>query len=391
MPLIQILEKSPDIVLQYNIKQIVTAAGNGVLLDNSECCKELRHYLANIHMEKLFEHANYCLANSFEKSGQVLQDIVNEMGRRLDYSVENGLYQGKQNQIGYDGIWKSLDNNSIVIEIKTTDTYRINLDKIAEYRNKLIDADKITKQSSILVVVGRNDTGDLEAQIRGSKHAWDIRVISVEALIKLVEVKIKSDEDETTKQIQNLLQPIEYTRLDNIIDIIFTAAKDIEAADETGEVPEENREERNKNNTPREILDSVRNRIIAAISKKEKATLIAHKRVQYGSSDKKVRVVCPVSKQYNGEGYWFAYHPRYNIFLQEAKQGYFALGCIGQNFGYAIPHSVMIKLLNSMNVTPRGEKTYWHVHLDPNGKNGFDLSLKRGEKFNLDNYKINIS
>jgi hypothetical protein len=28
-------------------------------------------------------------------SGLVLQDIINELGRRLDYQVENGLYQGR--------------------------------------------------------------------------------------------------------------------------------------------------------------------------------------------------------------------------------------------------------------------------------------------------------
>jgi hypothetical protein len=46
-----------------------------------------------------------CLLKSFEKSGFVLQDIVNEFGRRLDYSVESGLYQGKSTAIGFDGIW----------------------------------------------------------------------------------------------------------------------------------------------------------------------------------------------------------------------------------------------------------------------------------------------
>jgi hypothetical protein len=41
-------------------------------------------------------------------------------------------------------------------------------------------------QSSILIVVGREDTGDLEAQIRGSRHAWDVRLISVDALLRLM-------------------------------------------------------------------------------------------------------------------------------------------------------------------------------------------------------------
>jgi hypothetical protein len=73
-----------------------------------------------------------------------------------------------------------------VAEVKTTDTYRIALDSIAGYRQKLLAAKTFSEPSSILILVGRQDTGELEAQIRGSRHAWDIRLISVDALLKLV-------------------------------------------------------------------------------------------------------------------------------------------------------------------------------------------------------------
>jgi hypothetical protein len=33
----------------------------------------------------------------------VLQDIVNELGRRLDFDVENGLYQGKKTAVVLTG------------------------------------------------------------------------------------------------------------------------------------------------------------------------------------------------------------------------------------------------------------------------------------------------
>ncbi len=185
MPLIELWQRSADIVLKYNIKQIVSSAGDGVLSDSTECSKELRHYLNNIPTEKLFEHVDYCLESSFDRSGYVLQDIVNELGRRLDYVVSDGLYQGRINKIGFDGIWTAPDGWSIVLEIKTTDAYRINLDAIAQYRTKLIESGDITARSSMLIVVGRSDTGDLEAQIRGSRHAWDTRIISLDALTNL--------------------------------------------------------------------------------------------------------------------------------------------------------------------------------------------------------------
>lgn len=164
----------------------------------------------------------------------VLQDLVNELGRRLDYVVTNGRYQGTSNSIGFDGIWKS-EGHTIIVEVKTTDAYRIPLDKIATYRTRLHSTGQIDGLSSILVVVGREDTGEPEAQVRGSRHAWDVRLISAEALLKLVQLKEDSDDPETGRKIRSLLAPMEYTRLDAMIDVMFTAAKDVEATlSETG-------------------------------------------------------------------------------------------------------------------------------------------------------------
>ena len=64
--------------------------------------------------------------------------------------------------------------------------HRIQLDKIAEYRQKLSTAKQISEPSSILILVGREDTGELEAQIRGSRQPGDMRLISIDALLKLV-------------------------------------------------------------------------------------------------------------------------------------------------------------------------------------------------------------
>ena len=68
-----------------------------------------------------------------------------------------------------------------VIEVKTTSAYQLRLDTIAKYRLTLVEQGQLSEeQSSILIVVGRDDTSDLEAQIRGFGYAWDIRLISVE-------------------------------------------------------------------------------------------------------------------------------------------------------------------------------------------------------------------
>ena len=74
-----------------------------------------------------------------------------------------------------------------IAEVKTTDVYRLSLETTAGYRRELIKNGAIPEDSSsILYVVGRSSTTELEAQVRGSRHAWDIRLISVDALFGLV-------------------------------------------------------------------------------------------------------------------------------------------------------------------------------------------------------------
>jgi hypothetical protein len=181
MPLLAFWASNPKEVSQSTIEQIVAMAGDGVLKDNGPCSNELREYLKQTDSGQLGKYIEHCLSSGFTKSGSVFQDLVNELGRRLDYKVTNGRYQGTQNSIGFDGIWSSPEGQAIVAEVKTTDAYTVKLDTIATYREKLLQSNEIAQPSSVLIVVGRQDTGELEAQIRGSRHAWDIRLISADA------------------------------------------------------------------------------------------------------------------------------------------------------------------------------------------------------------------
>jgi hypothetical protein len=242
MPLLTLWSSSREAVSQFTIEQVVATAGNGVLKDSSDCSAELREYLSQVDTVSLSKYVEHCLSSSFQKGGMVLQDLVNELGRRLDYKVTNGRYQGTSNAIGYDGIWVSPEGHTIVAEVKTTDAYRISLDTIAKYRAQLINSAQIGASSSVLIIVGRDDTGELEAQVRGSRHAWDIRLISADALLKLVRLKESSDGLETGRKIRSLLSPMEYTRLDTMIDIMFTTATDVEQASQISE-PESARQE----------------------------------------------------------------------------------------------------------------------------------------------------
>lgn len=371
MPLLSFWKSAKDDVLKMTIEQIVSSAGDGNLLDNSPSCFEFREFLSVAPIERLFDYARHCLENSFNKSGIVLQDIVNEFGRRLDFEAENGLYQGKRNSIGYDGIWRAKGEPDLIIEVKTTDYVTVRLEKLAEYKEKLLAEGRIGKNASILIVVGREDTGALEAQVRGSRYAWEMRLISIERLIKLVQINEKSADASTLNQIRQLLQPFEYTKIDKIIDVIFTTAVNVESQQEieqeaaAGTDEEDEQEVGRQIRTDPDLLNAKRQQAVDAFASLKGKELVRRSKTLFWSPDKKFRVCCAVSKRYEVKGeyqpYWYAYHPSWDTFLAQGKEGYFILSCMDRNEAFAIPHSWIAQNKKNMNVTERGERSYWHV------------------------------
>ena len=371
-----------------SIEQIIHFTGDGKLRDNSKTPGELRDFLANIPADMLTQYITECLESSFNQSGMVLQDLVNEVGRRLGFKVTNGLYRGGATKIAYDGLWETADNHHIVIEVKTTDAYQINLDTQAVYRQKLIDAGEIKKDtSSILLVVGRNDTGGLEAQTRGSRHAWDTRIISVDALIKLMRIKESLTDKNTVTQIHQVLKPLEYTRVDQLIDIIFKTSEDLQfdSSDDISEPPEGMNAEK-KRSTP----VNFHKECISKISHKLGVPLIKHGRCSYSSADKSIQVLSIVSKEYHLNGilrYWYAFRPSQQELLKSGKESYIALGCGSAEKIILMPYEDFEPHLSIMRTTETDERFYWHVEIFEKNDQ-FLLYKSTDEGIQISNYKL---
>jgi hypothetical protein len=105
MALIDLWKTSKAELDEKKLQQIMAISGDGKLANDSTASKELRDFLRIIPSEKLSEYAQQCLGNHFDQSGLALQDIVNEMGRRLGFVVTEGLYRGKKGVSGHDGLW----------------------------------------------------------------------------------------------------------------------------------------------------------------------------------------------------------------------------------------------------------------------------------------------
>ena len=328
-----------------------------------------------------------------------MQDIINQIGTRLGFTIEHGLYRGKQNDIGFDGIWTSTEGHSLVLEVKTTDAYRINLDTIAEYRKKLIEQNRISKtQSSILIVVGRQDTGDLEAQIRGSQHAWDIRLLSTDSLLKLLSLKETLNDTKTIQQINELLKPREYTRIDKLIELIFLTSKDLQLAEQTDEdiqeieeLPAEKKKRKSSDDkaTPVNFHEQCLTRITANLN----INFIKQTRISYTNKDKTTGLICAISKphkQGQHEKFWFAFHPHQNDFLKTLDNAYVAFGCGTPDKLFLIPYKEFEPLVKSFWTTENEDRMYWHVVIH-NRDNKYLLAqpqIEKGSLVDITKYKV---
>jgi hypothetical protein len=400
--LVQMWKEDQDNIESKKLHQLISFTGDGKI-ETENTSKQLRDYFSEISSNKLFFYIEECLVDKFENSGFVLQDLINEIGRRLDFDVVNGRYRGRKGQNGFDGKWTAFDDHTIIVESKTSDAYRIKLDKINEYKQKLIQNGEIrSEKSSILIIVGREDTGDLEAQIRGSKYAWDIRLISVNSLIQLLKLKETFNDSKTIYQIYEVLKPQEYTKIDKLIDLIFLTAQDAELDDEekidTVEdvdiiIPNKSsyskKEESNKEKTSskfhQECIDEINNKINVRLKKKL--------RTLYSTDDLKMGVVVSVSKKYkqgNKDKYWFAYHPYYKSNLNGFEERYIVYACGSEANLFLIPVDILESLKERMWSTEKNDKIYWHINifLEDDGNYYLQLPNPSSELLDLTQYKI---
>ena len=377
------------------IQQIVSFAGeDGVLKDNSTAQSELRDYFLSVQPDELKAHLEDCLENKFDSKGFVLQDLVNEIGRRINFEVENGRYRGVRNETGFDGIWK-IQDYSFVIETKTTAHYAISLENVAKYRRELIQQEKVSEDSSVLFIVGNEDTLALEQQIRGSEFSWNMRILGLEALLKLMKIYVESSSDDVGRKIVDMLKPVEYTKIDSIVDIVFATSIDKENQEET--IDEENLEETIDNNQSRLPHDTVKGKrelIVSCFSAYKKKSLIRRKVALFSDSDNSLKVAILVSKYYDSgtSDYWYTYHPATEKFLSGGKEAYIIYGCIDEDYAFAIPLQLMEQFKDSIITHFVGEdkKECWHIYFRKRDNSMFLYLSNTKEEIDINQYKIDL-
>lgn len=393
MALLDLWRTSQTQLENKRVHQILAVAGSGRLQDGSDTSLEFRAFLSHIPSRVVIRYADQCLSEKqkFDQGGLALQDVINEIGRRLGFHVEDGRYKGTQGQSGHDGLWSS-DVGSLVVEVKTTDAYRINLDTLAGYRRQLIQSGRIADDaSSILIVVGRQDTGDLEAQIRGSRYGWNIRLISVDALVRLARLKETVDDPAILRKISGILAPQEFTKVDGIIDLVFATAEDVKPEADTpagGPDVGANGNQGGAAASPSAFYDAC----IATAARHLGTPLLRESRTFYMSPNKTIGVLCLLSKTHASRSaprYWFGLHPKHKELLDNVGQGSIVLGCGAPYRMLVIPWRDFEPWIAGMGKTESEERFYWHISID-----GTKLELQRRKgqpKISLRKYLIEDS
>lgn len=393
MGIIELYRNNREDIESKKISQIIAFCGDGNLKDNSRTSLELKEFLSEVPTELIKKYVLECSSETFKDNGFILQDILNEIGTRLGFDVKAGLYRGSSNKNGLDGLWEN-DENSLVIEVKTTDAYRINLDTLVKYRERG-KQDDIFKNENVyfLLIVLREDTGDLEAQIRGSRISWDTRLISVDSLIKLLDIKEGSDNPDIIKRIQDILIPIEYTRLDNIINLAFSAMEDDKSLED--EIPRLELE--NDNSTRVREIDHESNKYILSEGIKKAERYLGYQikkenRSIYKHEDSGQLIVCKVSKKYvKNEDitmYWFGfYFSQYNL-LDSREDSFILLGCGAASNIFLLPFQNFKEKILKLNSTI-SDSSFYHISIKQINEKYYFL-IPNEEEIDISNYILSL-
>lgn len=366
------------------LSELIQACGEGRFRDGSESSLKFRAFLERASVESLGNYTKSILTERLPDGGLLLQDVVNAVGSRLGFDVEPGLYRGRKGKIGFDGLWMS-DEADFVVEVKTSDAYRINLDTVAGYVKEIRNSGRdLTKDLSILLVVGRQDTGDLEAQVRGSKHAWETRIIGVEALLEVAEACEEYASEQTKRSVRELLLPEDYMRLDSVLRKIVTAINETETLVEQS-VEQQKPPTSDVQNTERAV-ETIRGHVISSLEGKLGAiNRTSHATFFYGDQQ---HLYVLVSKRYNRNQhqYWYAFSSEKCESLKK-NSGLMALGMKDRPYFFLLTDTVFTDALKGMHKVTKGSQEYWQIAVSENNEGFFiDLPLT-GSQVDLSPYK----
>ena len=224
---------------------------------------------------------------------------------------------------------------------------------------------------SVLLVAGHGDMDNLAMQIRGSPHAWHMRVIGVDALLDIAEIKERV-EAPTFRRFHEILVPKEFIHLDEVVELFLSTAS--EASDEEDEAARmaaeddvlELKPEDNAKKPPFRVATV--NRVQAALQAQGaiSSELIPRSRTTFSTPDSVCGIVCLTSKTYHRSGhsvFWFTLRDYQKKFLGSLPRAWVALGCGTEKVIVLFPWEDLSSRLDLLLQNCRGDVQQWHIHI----------------------------
>lgn len=182
----------------------------------------------------------------------------------------------------------------------------------------------------------------------------------------MLKLKEALDDPSVERQIQEILVPQEFTRLDRIVDLVFATAEDAQAGTEetvSGEPPTTVEDQPSR--------ADFHNEIVAKLEKQIGKPLVRQSRVLWSSPDDQVLVSCQVSKEY-GEGtthYWFGLKRSTKTTLEKHGEARCAFGLGSSRLTVLLPYAVIAQALPlcSVSTDAEGQIIHWHIRFTRKG------------------------
>lgn len=220
-----------------SIQDIVGLLGEPMTDKAEEAKSRFRHFVSR--PKWTVEDYQDWLLECAEKGGRdaegrvyynALQDIVISLGQRLGMEVEYGRYSGSQQDIAFDGLWKRESGEVIVLEVKTSPWPVDKVRQLGDYLGELASREGWDVQNVYgLYAIGPGDYEALTTQIRGSEWRNQIRLISFDNLLRLIELAdqldVISGSGTGAAKAQRILLPVETIDVGNLIDLIIEIAE----------------------------------------------------------------------------------------------------------------------------------------------------------------------
>lgn len=209
-------------MVDLTLDRIVGLAGEWT--DDSRASEQFRAIIDDEQTttEDITDYVDEAIAGSEPYHNRALQDLVNNIGRRLGFDIEYGVYQGRPDTIGFDGHWISTATDPpthLVVETKTTTAYSIDPGQAGGYMKTLAEtADLGRSQVYGLYVIGENDVETVAQTILGSEYRDRMRVITATQLLTLLEIQEESGLRH--EQVADVLLPINAVDVGQLVTLI---------------------------------------------------------------------------------------------------------------------------------------------------------------------------